>query len=137
MSPNRVCHRGPAVPRQVDTVGRVRQICLALPEVTERVSHGTPNWFVRDKRVFVTCWPDGHHQNAFPHLWCAAATGVQQELVETEPVRFFRPPYVGARGWVGVRLDVDVDWAEIEAMCVDAYRTVAPPTLVARLDTPS
>jgi hypothetical protein len=79
-------------------------------------------------------WDDGHHQNRFPHLWCAAPPGAQEELVEMEPDRFFRPPYVGHRGWLGVRLDGRVDWAEIAAICRDAYRVVAPKTLAARLD---
>src|SRR4051812_28938568 len=112
----------------------LREICMALPEVTERPSHGTPTWFVRDKSVFVQFWIDGHHQDDFPHLWCAAPPGVQQELVETEPERFFRPPYVGGRGWLGVRLDVEVDWAEVAELCKEAYRVIAPKRLVAALD---
>ncbi|HEX3090530.1 MAG TPA: MmcQ/YjbR family DNA-binding protein, partial [Ilumatobacteraceae bacterium] len=68
------------------------------------------------------------------HLWCAAPPGAQQELVDTEPERFFRPPYVGTRGWIGVRLDRKIDWAEIEAVSTDAYRTVAPKKLAAQLD---
>jgi hypothetical protein len=113
---------------------RLQAICLALPEVTERPSHGAPTWFVRDKASFVTLWANGHHQNRFPHLWCAAAPGAQAELVETEPDRFFRPPYVGGRGWLGVRLDVHVDWDEIAELCEDAYRQVAPKRLVSLLD---
>jgi hypothetical protein len=112
----------------------LRAICLALPEVTERPSHSAPTWFVRDKKSFVMLWADGHHGNQFPHLWCAAPPGVQAELVETEPERFFRPPYVGHRGWIGVRLDRKVDWTEVTEICRDAYRVVAPKTLVARLD---
>jgi hypothetical protein len=112
-----------------ELVERVRDICLVLPEVTERLSHGTPTWFVRGKQVFVTGWFDGHHDQDYPHLWCAAHPGVQEELVETEPDRFFRPPYVGGRGWVGVRLDVGVEWDEIAQMCREAYRVVAPKRL--------
>jgi|HubBroStandDraft_6_1064221.scaffolds.fasta_scaffold190407_2 hypothetical protein len=108
-----------------DLAGRLRVICLAFPEVTERPSHGAPTWFVRDKSSFVTLWADGHHANQFPHLWCAAPPGLQQELTASEPARFFRPPYVGGRGWVGVRLDGDVDWAEIAELCQDAYRVVS------------
>ena len=107
---------------------------MALPEVTERLSHGAPTWFVRDKSVFVTFWEHGHHGDAFPHLWCAAPPGVQGELVATEPRRFFRPPYVGGRGWLGVRLDVDVDWDEIAGICADAYRCIAPKRLVDQLE---
>ena len=111
---------------------RVRSICMALPEVTEKPSHGAPAFFVR--KQFVMLWADGHHDHHFPHLWCAAPSGAQEELIETEPERFFRPPYVGTRGWVGVRLDRTVDWDEIAAVCKDAYRTVAPPKLIAALD---
>ena len=118
---------------QADLVRQVREICLKLPEVAERPSHGAPTWFVAAKRSFVTLWAHGHHEDDFPHLWCAALPGAQQELTEGEPGRFFRPPYVGHRGWIGVRLDGDVDWKEIAELCQDAYRAGAPPRLVALL----
>jgi hypothetical protein len=117
----------------VDLAGQMRAICLALPEVTERLSHGAPTWFVRDKSAFVTLWAQGHHADDFPHLWCAGPPGAQHELTAAEPGRFFRPPYVGGRGWIGVRLDRDVDWAEIAELCQDAYRVIAPARLVALL----
>lgn len=113
---------------------RVRAICLALPEVTERLSHGAPTWFVRDKKTFVQFWADGHHADDFPHLWCAAPPGMQEELVEADPNVYFRPPYVGHRGWVGVRMDRGLPWEEVEDLCREAYRTIAPATLVRRLD---
>ena len=111
---------------------RVRSVCLALPETTEKVSHSAPAFFVG--RQFVMLWASGHHGNEFPHLWCAAPPGVQADLVETDPARFFRLPYVGGRGWIGVRLDGDVDWDEVTAICEDAFRTVAPKRAVAALD---
>lgn len=114
-------------------VDRLRALCLNLPEVTERLSHGSPTWFVRDKKTLVTL--DDHHHGA-DHLaiWCPAPPGVQAELVEQEPDRFFRPPYVGGRGWLGVRLDIDpLDWDEITLIIEDAYRLVAPKSLVAQL----
>lgn len=114
--------------------GQVRAICLALPDVTERLSHGAPTWFVRDKRSFVSLWEHGHHAETFPHLWCAAPPGAQHELIAAAPGRFFRPPYVGGRGWLGVRLDRDPDWAEIAELCQDAYRVIAPARLAALLD---
>jgi hypothetical protein len=117
-----------------DRLDRVRSICLALPEVIERLSHGAPTWFVRGKSVFVTFWYQGHHADDFPHLWCAAPPGAQQELVESEPDRFFRPPYVGGRGWIGVRMDGDLDWSEIAGICEEAYRVIAPARLVKQLD---
>ena len=130
-------------------VERLRAICTEFPEVVERPSHGTPTWFVRAggrERSFVMLWPDGHHDDGFPHLWCAAPPGAQQELIAAVPATpphppvvppIFRPPYVGGRGWLGVRLDGDVDWDEIAELCQDAYRTVAPAALVKRLDGPS
>jgi hypothetical protein len=112
---------------------RLRAICLAFPEVTERLSHGAPTWFVG--KSFVTLWRMGHHDIEFPHLWCAAPPGAQAELIAADPGRFFRPPYVGHRGWLGVRLDRDPEWGEIAELCEDAYRTIAPARLVAQLDT--
>ena len=117
-----------------DLAGRLREICLALPEVTERPSHGAPTWFVRGKSSFVTLWADGHHDHQFPHLWCAAPPGAQAELTESAPDRIFRPPYVGGRGWLGVRLDGALDWAESTELCQDASRAVAPARLAALLD---
>jgi hypothetical protein len=117
-----------------DLASRLRAICEALPEVTERPSHGAPTWFVQGKKSFVTLWADGHHGDDYPHLWCAAPPGEQESLIASVPDRFFRPPYVGGRGWIGVRLDGDVDWAEIAELCADAYRAIAPARLAARLD---
>jgi len=111
---------------------RLRQVCLALPEVTERLSHGEPTWFVRGKKVFVT-FADRHHDDIIG-FWCAAPEGAQRALVTRHPERFYVPPYVGHRGWLGVRLDVPTDWAEIEDLVEDAYRVVAPARLVAQLD---
>lgn len=110
---------------------RVRALCLALPEVSERTSHGAPAFFVR--KQFVMLWPNGHHEHAFPHLWCAAPAGAQESLVAGSD-RCFRPPYVGSRGWVGFRLDGEVDWDEVADLVEDAYRVVAPARLVAQLD---
>ena len=105
---------------------------MGLPGVTERLSHSAPAFFAG--KQFVMLWPDGHHDQEFPHLWCSAPPGVQDDLVTTEPDRFFRPPYVGGRGWIGVRLDGTIDWAEITAICEEAFRTVAPKRLIATLD---
>lgn len=112
---------------------RIRKLCLALPEVTERLSHGSPTFFVRDKKTFVMFLND-HHGDGRLAIWCAAPTGAQEGMVRAEPERFFRPPYVGGRGWLGVQLDVDPDWDEITAIVEDAYRMVAPKTLIAELD---
>ena len=111
---------------------RVRAACLALPEVTERLSHGSPTWFIRGKKTFVT-YVDHHHGVDWIALWVAAAPGVQGELVDEEPERFFVPPYVGHRGWVGVRLDRELPWDAIAGAIEDAYVEVAPPALVDRV----
>jgi hypothetical protein len=66
---------------ETDLADRLRAICLALPEVTERPSHGAPTWFVRDRKSFVTLWADGHHDNDFAHLWCAGLPGAQASLI--------------------------------------------------------
>ncbi|UGT44385.1 MmcQ/YjbR family DNA-binding protein [Nocardia yamanashiensis] len=116
-----------------DVLEPLRALCLALPEVTERLSHGEPTWFVRGKKTFVM-FSNEHHGGRLG-FWCAAPPGVQEELVGSVPERFFRPPYVGHRGWLGVGLDVAVDWAEIAEIVEDAYRMVAPKTLVAQLDS--
>lgn len=115
-----------------DPLTSLRRLCLALPETTERLSHGEPTWFVRGKKTFVM-YADHHHDDRLG-FWCPAPPGAQEELVRTEPERFYRPPYVGHRGWLGVRLDVDADWDEIGRIVVEAYRMVAPKALVAQLD---
>jgi hypothetical protein len=115
-----------------DVEARVRAICLAFPDVTERASHGAPAFFVG--KQFVMLWSNGHHDHDFAHLWCAAPAGVQEALLARDPERVFRPPYVGGRGWIGVRLDGDVDYEEIESYCEDAYRCVATKRQIALLD---
>jgi hypothetical protein len=115
-----------------DPVTRLRDLCLALPEATERQSHGEPAWFVRDQKLFVTL--SDHHHDDRVAFWCAAPEGAQDELVAEDPTRFFRPPYVGGRGWLGVYLDVEVDWDEVASLVEDAYRQVAPQRLIAMLD---
>ena len=112
---------------------RVRKICLALPEVSERLSHGAPSFFIREKKT-LCMFVDDHHGDGILGLWCPAFPGVQEELVQSEPDRFYRPPYVGPSGWIGVRLDRDVDWGEIAEIVADSYRKVAPKTLVRQLD---
>lgn len=116
-----------------DPVERLRRICLALPEVTERVSHGEPSWFVRDRRQFVTL-SDHHHHDDHLSFWCAAGPGVQSVLVAESPGRYFVPPYVGHRGWLGVYLDVPQEWEELEELVIDAYRLVAPKRLATLID---
>ena len=110
------------------TLGRIRSICLALPETTERPSHGAPTFFVRGKRAFVMAVANHHGDGRFA-IWCAAPAGLQRSLVEADPERFFVPPYVGHRGWLGVRLDRGLAWSEVQGVIEEAYATIAPERL--------
>jgi len=110
-------------------LARIREICLGLPETSERLSHGAPTLFVRGRRAFVMVLNNHHGDGRFA-IWCAAPDGMQRLLLESEPERFFVPPYVGHRGWLGVRLDRRLDWDELAGIVEDAYGEVAPPKLV-------
>jgi hypothetical protein len=119
-------------PAQVDAaLAMVRQACLRLPETSERPSHGGPAFFVREKKCFVMFLND-HHADGRLAIWCAAPEGVQADMIESDPERFFRPPYVGHRGWLGVHVH-SVDQDELDAICLEAYRTIAPKALLTRL----
>jgi hypothetical protein len=113
-------------------VERLRAICLALPEANERLSHGEPTWFAGKGKVFATL--DDHHHGA-EHLsvWLPQPLGVQEMMIAAAPDRFFKPPYVGPSGWVGVVLDRKPDWDEVALLVRDAYEHVATRKLVARL----
>lgn len=120
---------------------RVRKIALALPEVNERLSHGAPCFFVRDKRPIAYFHDEDFQGDGRVTLWCPAPPGVQEELVATEPERFFAPTPSSSgvfKDWVGVFLDSSggtaVDWAEVAAVVEDAYCSVAPKKLIAQLD---
>jgi len=108
---------------------RLRKLCLALPETSERPSHGAPTFFVRGKRPFVMVLTNHHGDGRFA-IWCAAAEGMQEMLVEADSECFFVPLYVGHRGWLGVRLDRDLNWDELAGIVEDAYAEVAPAKLV-------
>ena len=108
---------------------------MDLPDAREKLSHGEPTWFAGAGRAFVMMAE--HHHDDRVGFWAAAPEGVQHRLVAEDPGRYFVPPYVGGRGWVGVRLDVpDLDWDRVELVVQDAFRTVASRTLRARLDPP-
>ena len=112
-------------------VERLRAICLALPETTEKIAWGEPTWRVRGK-LFAQL--DDHHRGA-DHLavWLPAPLGEQEAMVFTDPQRFFRPPYVGPRGWVGMRIDGRPSWTQVASLVECAYRLVAPPRLLESL----
>jgi hypothetical protein len=119
----------PAKARRQKTLERIRSICLGLPETSERLSHGAPSFFVGGKRCFLMVLDDHHGDGRFA-IWCAAPPGNQELLVQANADRFFRPPYVGHRGWLGVRLNDGVDWDELEGIVEDAFATVAPKRLL-------
>jgi predicted DNA-binding protein (MmcQ/YjbR family) len=108
---------------------RLRRICLALPEAAEQETWDTPTFRVRGK-IFALVWSEG----APLAVWLKAPRGSQELLIEIDPQRFFRPPYLGARGWVGVVLAGPVDWEELRALVRRSYSLVAPKRLAARLE---
>ena len=110
-------------------LAQLREICLALPETSERASHGAPTFFIREKRSFLMVLTNHHGDGRFA-IWCAAPEGMQEMLVAADGERFFVPPYVGHRGWLGVRLDRGVHWDELAGIVEDAYAEVAPAKLV-------
>ena len=123
----------PSAANRKAVLERLRTVCLALPETTERPSHGAPSFFVRDKKCFLMLL-DNHHGDGRFAIWCAAPAGDQQLLVDADETKFFVPPYVGHRGWLGVRLNDGVDWEELAGIVEDAYCAIAPQKLVAELE---
>lgn len=107
-----------------EQLSRVRRICAALPETVEKISHGAPTFFVR-KKVFVM-FASNHHNDGHVAIWIPAAPGDQEKLIESAPKKFFRPPYVGVKGWVGIEL-AQVDDEELGFFLTEAWRMIAPP----------
>ncbi len=108
---------------------RLREICLALPEAAEKETWGEATFRVRDKIFAVAGVEEGRTS-----MSCKAPPGVQEMLVGADPRRFYRPPYVGHRGWVGVRLDAGTDWDQVADLVEESYRTTAPKKVAALLD---
>ncbi len=111
---------------------KIRAISLALPEAIEKGGVAEHTFRVRDK-IFAI-YQDNHHGDERLALWCKAPPGLQDALVHTEPERFFAPPYVGRHGWIGIRLEGEVDWEEVADFVLDSYRMTAPQRLLASLD---
>ena len=119
-------------PMSGDPLDRLRAICLTLPEAAEKQAWGRPTFRVRNK-MFVM-FMDNHHGDGRVAIWCNAGPGAQDVLITSAPERFFVPPYVGHRGWVGMRLDVGPVWDEVAAIVEESYRMTAPKRLTALLD---
>lgn len=108
-----------------DLHGRLRAICLALPEAAEKKAWDIPTFRVA-KKIFAMAHDPGT-------VWCKAPRGVQAILVEAAPDRFFVPPYVGHKGWIGFHLDRTTDWAEVAALIHRSYRMTAPKRLAVQV----
>jgi hypothetical protein len=114
-------------------LARLRRICLALPEAHEVEAWGEPTFRVRNKVFAMYASADSHHGGGRPGVWAKAGPGNQALMVAAEPTRYFKPPYVGVGGWVGIWLDRDADWKEIAALMRDSYRLIAPRKLLEKL----
>ncbi|HET8728401.1 MAG TPA: MmcQ/YjbR family DNA-binding protein [Alphaproteobacteria bacterium] len=112
-----------------EPTNRLRAICLGLPEAAEKEAWGDPTFRVRDKIFAMEKRGDGRVS-----VWCKAPSGSQEVLVGADPDRFFVPPYVGHKGWVGMRLDVESDWDEVAALVTRSYRLIAPKGLAAMVE---
>ena len=117
-------------PRRRNVLPRLRKLCLSLPEAHEVEAWGEPTFRVKNK-LFAMYAANGHDGEGRNAIWCKATAVNQRLMVEAAPDRFFVPPYVGPSGWVGVYLDVDVDWKELEDLLWDAWRMTAPKKLAA------
>jgi len=114
---------------QKQPIDRLRKICLALPEACEKEAWGDPTFRVRDRIFAMEKRGDGRSS-----VWLKAPEGSQLVLVGADPERYFVPPYVGHKGWIGMRLDADPDWSEVEALVRRSYRMIAPKRLAALME---
>lgn len=119
----------PAANDMTAVIERLRAICLDFPEALERETWEAPTYRVRDKIFAMQRSNEGQIE-----LWCKANPGVQEMLVAAEPDRYFVPPYVGPKGWIGIRLDGEVDWDDVADLVSESYRLIAPKRLVNALD---
>ena len=111
---------------------RVRALVEALPETSEKLSHGAP-MFWGGRKTFA-CFHAGGYDDGRRGVWIKADDGVQGELIESDPDRFYRPKYMGPSGWVGVRLEGDVDWEQVRVLLEDGWRLVVPKRAIRALE---
>lgn len=112
---------------------KLRKLCLALPDAHEVEAWGAPTFRVKNKLFAMYADANDHHGGGRPAVWCKAAPGNQELMIGVAPKRFFKPPYVGPSGWIGIWLDGKVDWAEVADLLRDSYFLVAPKKLGAAL----
>jgi predicted DNA-binding protein (MmcQ/YjbR family) len=106
-------------------IEQLREVCLALPDATEQIAWGEPTWRVRGK-IFAQL-DDHHHGSGHVSVWLPAPPGAQEALIDADPARFFRPPYVGHRGWIAVVLDTDPDWDMVASLVAQAHDMIGAP----------
>jgi hypothetical protein len=116
-----------------DHLRRVRRICTSLPETSEKLSHGEPTFFVR-KKVFCM-YANNHHNDGHIAVWIPAAPGLQPSLIKTSPKVYFKPPYVGVKGWVGIEL-AQIDDDDLAVHIREAWEMIAPKTVRAKTERP-
>jgi hypothetical protein len=114
-------------------LAKLRRLCLALPEAHEVEAWGEPTFRVKNKIFAMYARANNHHGGGRNAVWCKAAAVNQLLMIEAAPDRFFKPPYVGPSGWIGVWLDGKIDWSELDELLHDAWRMAAPKKLLAQL----
>jgi predicted DNA-binding protein (MmcQ/YjbR family) len=122
-------------PEAAEPLRKLRAICLALPEATEKIAWGEPTFRVADK--LFAMFTNNHHGDGRVAVWSKNTLTVQEILVGAAPEKFFKPPYVGPKGWIGINLTGKVDWEEVADLIADAYRLTAPRRLLATLPASS
>jgi hypothetical protein len=117
-----------------DQLPRLRKLCLALPEAHEVEAWGEPTFRVKNK-IFAMYAADGnHHGSGRESVWVKAKPVTQDMMIRAEPKRYFSPPYVGPKGWVGAWIDKSPDWETLEGLVRDAYRQTATKKLIAQME---
>ena len=107
----------------MNALDHVRKICMALPDTYEKLSHGAPAFFVPGGQYLA--FVDNHHGDGRLAVWCAQPPGAQEALIESNPKHFFRPPYVGPSGWVGINLNTGLGWGAIAAIVAEGHEFIA------------
>ena len=113
---------------------KLRKLCLAFPEAHEVEAWGAPTFRVKNKLFAMYANAESHHGGGRPAVWCKSTPVNQSFMIKAKPARFFKPPYVGPSGWIGIWLDKRPSWEEVDLILRDAYRLIAPKKLAALID---